>query len=170
VKKMFLADFMLGRLARWLRVLGYDTIYSRKGIDSVLVVNAYREDRIILTRNTRLFKRIDPARALFIHYDGFRDQVREVIESLDLDYDTGLFLSRCLDCNLALVPLAREEVQTKVPPYIFQTIKEFRTCPQCGRIFWSGTHIEEMRKLIETFWVRKDIKNEDRKRRSDEGP
>ncbi|MGA1791980.1 MAG: Mut7-C RNAse domain-containing protein, partial [bacterium] len=62
MEKRFLADFMLGRLARWLRVLGYDTIYSRKGIESVLMVKAYREDRIILTRNTRLFKRIDPER------------------------------------------------------------------------------------------------------------
>jgi len=170
VEKRFLADFMLGRLARWLRVLGYDTIYSRRGVESVLMVKAYREDRIILTRNTRLFKRIDPARALFIHFDGFRDQVREVIEALNIEYDAELFLSRCVECNLVLVPLTREEVQTKVPPYIFQTIKAFRTCPQCGRIFWSGTHIEEMRKLIETFWVRKDIKDEGRKRRSDEGP
>ena len=166
----FLADVMLGRLARWLRVLGYDTIYSRKTIDSILMVKAYREDRIILTRDAKLFKRISPERALFIHFDGFRDQVSEVVDALKMAFDPKIFLSRCLECNLPLVPLPKDEVQTKVPPYVFQTIKAFRTCPQCGRVFWSGTHIEEMRKLITTFWKRKETKDEGRNRRADEGP
>ena len=68
MNKKFLADVMLGRLARWLRVLGYDTLYSRKGIDSLLVVQAFREDRIVLTRNAKIYSKIDPEIALFIHF------------------------------------------------------------------------------------------------------
>jgi uncharacterized protein with PIN domain len=158
MEKSFLADVMVGRLARWLRVLGYDTLYTRKGIDSPLVVRAYKEDRIILTRCSKIYKKIGPERAVFIHFDNFRNQVSEVIDALNLKFDSNIFLSRCLECNLLLIPLPREEAQTKVPPYVFQTIEEFKTCPQCSKIFWSGTHIEEMRKLITAFWEKKGNK------------
>jgi uncharacterized protein with PIN domain len=154
----FMADVMLGRLARWLRVLGYDTLYTRKCIDSLHIVQAYREDRIILTRNSKIYKKIGPERALFINFDNFRKQIGEVIDTLNLNFDSNVFLSRCLECNLLLIPLPREEAQTKVPPYVFQTIEEFKTCPQCSKIFWSGTHIEEMERLIKAFWERKEIK------------
>ncbi len=160
MEKRFLADVMLGRLARWLRVLGYDTLYTRKAIDSVLMVGAYRDGRLILTRNSKIYKKIGPQKALFIHFDGFRDQVREVIGALSMEFDSNIFLSRCLDCNLPLIPMPREEAQAKVPSFVFLTVKDFRTCPQCARIFWPGTHIEEMRKLITTFWGRKEIKDE----------
>ena len=155
-----MADVMLGRLARWLRAIGYDTIYSRKSIDSLLIVRAYREDRIILTRNAKIYKKIGPEKALFIHFDNFRNQVSEVIEALDFEFDSNIFLSRCLDCNLLLIPLPKEEAQAKVPPYVFQTTEEFKTCPQCSKIFWTGTHIDEMRKLVKAFWERKEIKDE----------
>lgn len=159
MEKRFLADVMLGRLARWLRVLGYDTLYIRKGIDSLLILQAYREARIILTRNSKIYKKIGPERALFIHFDNFRDQVSEVIDSLNLEFDSNIFLSRCLECNLPLITLPGEEAQAKVPPYVFQTMEEFKTCPQCSKIFWSGTHIEEMRKLITAFWEKKGNKS-----------
>lgn len=160
MEKKFLADVMLGRLARWLRILGYDTLYTRKAIDSQLIVRAYREDRIILTRNSKMYKKIDPERALFIHFDNFRNQVSEVIDALDLNFDSNIFLSRCLECNLLLISLPRGEAETRVPPYVFQTVEEFKTCPQCSKIFWSGTHIEEMEKLIKAIWGRKEIKDE----------
>ena len=81
-----------------------------------------------------------------------------MIDSLGLEFDSGIFLSRCLECNLPLIPLPREEAQAKVPPYVFQTVEEFRTCPQCLKIFWPGTHIEEMRRLITAFWEKKGSK------------
>ncbi len=158
MENRFLADVMLGRLARWLRVLGYDTLYTRRGIDSLLIVRAYKDARIILTRNSKIYKKIGPERSLFIHFDNFRDQVSEVIDSLGLEFDSGIFLSRCLECNLLLIPLPREDAQPMVPPYVFQTVEEFKTCPQCSKIFWSGTHIEEMRRLITAFWEKKGKK------------
>lgn len=163
MENKFLADVMLGRLARWLRILGYDTIYTRKGIDSLFIVRAYREDRIILTRNSKIYKKIGPERSLFIHFDNFRNQVSEVVDTLGLKFDSNIFLSRCLECNLLLIPLTGEEARARVPPYVFQTVEEFKACPQCSKIFWSGTHIEEMRKLISAFWERKEKKDEGRK-------
>lgn len=155
MERRFLADIMLGRLARWLRTLGYDAMYTRKGIDSRLMVLAYRENRIILTRSKRLYNRIGPKGAIFINFDDFRDQVREVINAMGMKFDKKIFLTRCLDCNLPFIHLQKEEAQPKVPPHVFQTVKTFRTCPQCKRIFWSGTHIDEMKKLIDTFWEKK---------------
>ena len=153
--KKFLVDFMLGRLARWLRILGYDAVYTKKVIDSLLMVNAYKEGRIIITRNTRLYRRAGPANAVFINSDDYKEQVREVIKVLDLEFDRGMFLSRCADCNLPLINISKEMAQTKVPEYVFQTRNDFRTCPQCKRIFWSGSHPNEMMRIIKTFWGKK---------------
>ncbi|MBN2373289.1 Mut7-C RNAse domain-containing protein, partial [bacterium] len=151
----FLVDIMLGRLARWLRTLGYDAFYTRNGIDSRMMVLAYRENRFILTRSKRLYNKIGPELSVFINSDDFRDQVREVINVLGIKFDRNIFLTRCLNCNLPLMELPKEDAQLKVPPYVFQTVNRFRACPQCRRVFWSGTHISEMEKLIDTFWERK---------------
>lgn len=159
--KIFLADVMLGRLARWLRALGYDAVYTREPINSKLMVSAYKEGRIMLTRNKKLYKRVGAKGAILIDFDCFREQVQEVISTLGLEYDEGIFFTRCLDCNIPLVPLQRDEARQKVPPFVFYNINTFRACPRCRRIFWSGTHIDEMKKLIDTFWVKKGIKDED---------
>ncbi|MGA1843754.1 MAG: Mut7-C RNAse domain-containing protein [bacterium] len=155
MEKRFLADVMLGRLARWLRILGYDTLYTRKRIDSLLEVRAYDEGRIILTRDSRLYRKLGPERSFFIHADDFRDQMEELIRSLDMHHDPDRFLSRCLDCNHPLVPIAKEDVRMVVPPFVFQTVEAFRTCPQCKKVFWPGTHIGEMERLITTLFERK---------------
>lgn len=158
MEKRFLADVMLGRLARWLRILGYDTLYARKGIDSVLVVRADSEGRLILTRDSRLYRKLGPQRAFFIHADGFRDQMAELIGSLDMPRDPHRFLTRCLDCNQPLVPISKEDARILVPPFVYQTTEAFRTCPQCKKIFWPGTHIGEMERLITTLFERKGTK------------
>lgn len=143
---------MLGRLARWLRTIGYDAVYSKRGIDSELLVNAYNEDRIVLTRNRRLYKRLDFPRMVIINSDNFRDQVCEVIDAMGLECVKEQFYTRCIECNCKLIPINRDEVQSDVPPYVFHTVDAFMTCPLCKRIFWSGTHILEMDDIIKTFW------------------
>jgi len=155
MEKRFLADIMLGRLARWLRILGYDTLYVRKCIDSVLMVRAHSEERLILTRDSRLYKKLGPQKAFFIHADDFRDQMAEMIGSLGMTCDPHRFLTRCLDCNEPLVSISKEDVRILVPPYVYQTVETFRTCPQCKKIFWPGTHIGEMERLVTTLFERK---------------
>ncbi len=154
--KRFLADIMLGRLARWLRILGYDAIYAQHGIDSEIMVKAYKEKRIILTRNRKLYKRIGHKGAIFINFDNFRDQLYEVMSNLELELDEKNFFSRCLDCNLELAYLEKDKAKTKVPAFVFHSVDVFRTCPECGRIFWSGTHTEEMKKQINEFLKERD--------------
>jgi uncharacterized protein with PIN domain len=141
----FLADAMLGRLATWLRVLGYDAEYDRAE-DRVLVERARREARILLTRDTGLLSRRDLPRHLFIRSDAVQEQVRQVLQAYRLvpSPDGG----RCLRCNVLLQPCARAEAQGRVPDFVWATQEAFAACPRCGRIYWAGTHHRRMREQI----------------------
>jgi methionyl-tRNA formyltransferase len=141
----FLADAMLGRLATWLRVLGYDAEYDRRE-DAVLVERARREHRILLTRDTRLLRRRDLPGHLFIRSDRVRDQLRELLVALDLPVRGGG--RRCLRCNVALEARAREAVRGRVPDFVWASQQVFWGCPRCGRIYWAGTHRQRMDEAI----------------------
>ncbi len=143
----FIADSMLGRLATWLRVLGYDTAYDAGITDSELIRRAKREGRIILTRDRRLLKRKGIGEALLIRSDHFREQLREVVSHFGLDPRSG-FLTLCIRCNTPLEDIRKEEVRDRVPPYVFRTQEDFMICPRCGRIYWGATHRERMEEEI----------------------
>jgi len=143
----FLADEMLGKLAKWLRVVGYDTVWYDGGGDSALVHQALVEDRIILTRDTNLVKRKLARKSILIGSDQPREQLRQVVEELDLDLKDRLF-TRCLVCNCELVSVRKDNVREKVPIYTYLTQSNFYECPNCGRIYWPGTHKDSMLKLI----------------------
>jgi hypothetical protein len=146
----FLADRMLGRLARWLRILGYDTAYLPQLSPLGIMREGRRQNRLILTRDTRLLRRKDAPPLLFVHSDHFREQLLQVIDTLHLDPTRSLF-SRCIECNQLLQEAARDEVREQVPEYVWQTQAGFRRCPQCRRLYWGATHrehvLEELRKL-----------------------
>jgi len=146
----FLADRMLGRLARWLRILGYDTAYLPQLSPVGVMREGRRQGRLILTRDTRLLRRKDAPPLLFVHSDHFREQLFQVIDTLHLDPTRALF-SRCVECNRVLQEAAKDEVREQVPEYVWQTQDEFRRCPQCRRLYWGATHreqvLEELRKL-----------------------
>jgi uncharacterized protein len=150
----FLVDFMLGKLARELRLLGFDTRYINPLTDelpnpTVLLKLAQSENRIILTRNTKL--KNYPG-VVFINSDYIDEQIALVIKSFKLKIDIKPF-SRCLVCNEILVSIKKREIKGRVPFYIFQTKDEFSSCPKCQKIYWAGTHQKNMlarvRKLIE---------------------
>jgi len=142
----FLADAMLGRLARWLRVFGFDTAYDSAIPDDVLVERGDAEGRIVLTRDTSVMRR-RKGRKLFIASDRWREQVRQVMAELHLEEPPRLF-TRCLECNEPLEGAPRESVEGLVPPYVFKTAAEFSRCPACRRIFWAATHHEKMREEL----------------------
>lgn len=133
----FVADVMLGRLARWLRALGYDTLYFRDAPDARLLGLALREGRRLLTRDVGLARRAG-ASGLLLRADGLDAQLREVTAALGLAPRAPL--GRCLACNGALVDRAPGEVRDRVPAYTFATQRAFRECAGCGRVFWAGTH------------------------------
>lgn len=132
---------MLGTLARWLRILGYDALYDPALDDHDLVRLARAGDRILLTRDRPLAQR-PGLRVLLIDSDGLDAQLHQVIAELDLAPD-GAF-SRCPICNEPLLPLEREAAQARVPAYVAQTQQSFKHCPSCGRVYWRGTHWQRM--------------------------
>lgn len=144
---LFIADVMLGRLAKWLRILGYDTLYFRDAHDGRLVTLAQREGRILLTRDTRILLRRRLCPMLFIHHDRVWDQLRQVAQELGLTVGDRLG-SRCIRCNRSLAPLAKNRAMGRVPEYVFRHHDAFFQCEECGRIFWGGTHLAHMEETV----------------------
>lgn len=140
----FIADAMLGKLAKWMRILGYDVEYVSEISDRELIERARLGDRLILTRDTFLLKRRDVrGNSLFIRSDHCDEQLSQVVER----YPPGegeVRFSRCLLCNEPLVSMGRDEVRGRVPPYVYETQQSFSRCPACGRIYWRATHVEHM--------------------------
>ena len=143
----FVADCMLGKLARWLRALGLDVQYSSKTGDDELLNIARREGRTLLTRDTRLLGRAKAVSALRITSEKWDEQVIQVLSAFDLKDEVRPF-SRCLDCNRTLKLLAKDEARNLVAPFVFEHARAFALCPNCGRVFWTGTHFEDMRSKI----------------------
>jgi len=141
----FLVDGMLGRLAKWLRILGYDTAYFPDLDDNELVRLARAEGRILLTRDRELARRRG-LHSILIEDDQLEAQVRQVLRELGLSEERPF--SRCPVCNALLRRVEKESVRDKVPPYVFQTQEQFSLCPQCGRIYWKGTHWQRMREKL----------------------
>jgi uncharacterized protein len=142
----FIADVMVGKLARWLRILGFDVVYSNKFEDDEIIRIAEAEDRLILTRDTGLISRRIKARWLFIASDHCREQLRQVIDTFSLR-EFHVF-TRCVECNTPLNAVDKESVFEKVPPFVYLTQKRFAMCPSCNRVYWHGTHAEEILKRL----------------------
>ncbi len=143
----FIADAMLGRLARWLRVLGYDTTYQAHIADAELVRQALQERRIVLTRDRALPRQWQLEHYLLLDDDVPLMQVRQVVMAFGLRWQEQLF-SRCSQCNVPLRPAPQQEVAQRVPPYVRLHQQRFLQCPGCQRIYWEGTHVVTMRRLL----------------------
>jgi uncharacterized protein with PIN domain len=146
----FIADVMVGRLARWLRILGFDVLYSNRYTDQDILQIAGAEERTILTRDTSLAAQIDPRQVVFIADDNYRAQVSQVLRTQGLS-DFQIF-SRCPECNARLVKTDKESVFERIPPYIYLTQEEFSVCPSCQRVYWHGTHAENMGRKVKQ-WI-----------------
>jgi uncharacterized protein with PIN domain len=142
--EQFVVDRMLGKLARWLRVLGYDTLYLGGAGDEV-IRRGLDEGRILVTRNRRAHPWLKRGRVVVIKADEPREQLREVVRQLRLSVTDEALLTRCLRCNRPLAMVGKEEVHGDVPDYVWRTHAEFRRCQGCRRVFWSGSHAENMR-------------------------
>src|SRR5262245_38313479 len=129
----FVADVMVGKLARWLRVLGLDVVYSNAFQDDEIIRLAKSENRIILTRDTRLAARCPKEQHLFIESGDYKEQIRQVLRTFDLKHFN--VLSRCLECNALLQNVDKEAVFNRVPPYVYLTQDRFASCPSCGRVY-----------------------------------
>ncbi len=140
----FIADVMVGKLARWLRTLGFDTSYSNRYVDDEIVRIAEGEDRVILTRDTGLAARRNRARCILIESGAYAEQLRQVLRVLAIDPKLLEAFSRCIECNVPLSDVEKESVAGDVPPYVYRTQERFARCSSCGRVYWRGTHVEAM--------------------------
>jgi uncharacterized protein with PIN domain len=146
----FLVDFMCGRLARWLRILGYDTEFVEDTSRHKIMMKSLAEQRIVLTRDTRLSKK-KVYKLILIKSDKIREQVRQVIKELNLKLKKEKFFSICSVCNKQVLQVEKEKVKGLVPLYVYQTVNEFYQCPECKRIYWQGSHYDLFLKEVEKF-------------------
>jgi len=141
----FLADSMLGTLAKWLRILGYDTAYCVHIDDHQLIRLSRAEGRILLTRDTGLSQR-KGLTCLFVESSVLEEQLAQVVRALRLPLDNAF--SRCPVCNTVLEEIPKHEAWGQVPPFVFQTQESFRLCPDCNRFYWRGTHWRRMEESL----------------------
>jgi uncharacterized protein with PIN domain len=147
----FIADVMLGRLAKWLRIAGFDVLYSNRFSDDELIEISIQQGRVLLSRDTRLLIRKPVREFIFLESQDVQKQIRQVFETMRI-LKLSFLLTRCLSCNEALVETTRESVRRSVPAFVYQTQIRFKSCPKCGRIFWAGTHrrsvVRTLQKLL----------------------
>lgn len=152
----FICDDMVGRLCKWLRILGYDTVYlSSRDIPSDIsnariAVISRSEERIVLTRDFNLPKQKFLKSCLIIQSDSVLEQLREVLRTFKLiPIDFKALFSRCLLCNYEVCAIKKADVLHQVPDYVYQTHEHFHQCPNCKKIYWTGTHIERTQKTLQ---------------------
>jgi len=151
----FVADCMLGRLAKWLKILGFDVLYFSKAEDKNLIDLSRREGRVLLTRDTGLIEKTKRQKGrFFVKSDDWEDQVVQVLDELGL-WDDIRPNTRCIECNLPLKALTRERVQNLVTPYVCEHASSFAICPGCNRVYWQGTHYGDMERKIERLLARR---------------
>ena len=151
----FVCDSHLGRLAAYLRMLGFDTFYRTDGADDQLARISVHEQRILLTRDRGLLKRASVVRGYFVRASDSREQLREVVERHDLQDGISTF-TRCMHCNTTVREVRKEEVLDRLPPRTQQHYNEFCLCPGCQKVYWKGSHYRRMQRLIDTLILSKN--------------
>ena len=147
----FIVDSMLGKLAKWLRIFGCDTVYFKNITPKSLVEIANSEKRIILTRNSRIYEIAKPNIFIYIHSVKLNEQIKQVVSHFNLDTKSNLF-SICTVCNRKIEEIDKENIKNKVPDYVFQEHSLFYFCPICNRVYWQGSHYHNTTKKIEELF------------------
>jgi uncharacterized protein with PIN domain len=144
----------VGKLAKWLRIMGFNSSFFNGSDDADMVRQALAEDRVILTRDTEIMERRvirnGRLKAVLMQSEVPDMQMRQMLTALDLKPHLRPF-TLCLECNALLEAKAREEVENRVPPYVYKTQTQYMECPACHRIYWRGTHWEAMVRKLEVL-------------------
>lgn len=147
----FIVDSMLGKLAKRLRLLGFNVLYDPSLEDREIIRRALEQDRVILTCDTRLAMRPLASRHVLIQSDHVQDQVSQILAEIPLT-STQSPLTRCSQCNRMLHPVSRQAVRDLVPAQVYETQRDFLCCSGCGRIYWKGSHLRRMAQTDGALW------------------
>ena len=139
----FIVDCMLGKLAKWLKILGFDALFFSRVEDDELLAIALKEGRILLTRDSRLIGRAKKVETLFLESEEWQEQVKQVLEHFNLREKVEPH-TRCIQCNVGLKNLAPKNAKNLVTPFVYKQADSFALCPDCGRVFWRGSHFKDM--------------------------
>ncbi len=150
MEERFVADRNLGKLAKWLRILGYDTLYERGCADRDFLRRAEEDGRIALTRKRDLAHLTQPGSLVVVKADRVEAQIGEVLKELGKEPDPARRMTRCLHCNAPLEEVPKASVEGLVPAYVYEVSTQFRRCPRCGKIFWPGTHSRHVEEYLRT--------------------
>jgi uncharacterized protein with PIN domain len=145
---LFILDVHLGKLARYLRMIGYDTYYRNDLEDNEIVSISIEENRIILTRDIQLLKNSAITHGYFVRDINPEKQLREIIGRFNLDLSGKLF-SICMECNGRLKQVEKKEIEHRLEPGTQRCFNEFYLCQMCEKIYWPGSHYEEMKRMID---------------------
>ncbi len=139
----FIADVMLGRLVKRMRLLGYDVLYDRSFDDNEIIRCSLDQDRVILTRDIALANRPLASKHVLLESEDVGSQIDQVLAAFPTEPPAPT-LSRCSACNEPLVAISREQARDMVPDHVFETHSAFLHCNSCGRVYWKGTHVQRM--------------------------
>lgn len=149
----FIVDNNVGKLAKWLKIMGYNTLLFAEKDDGKMINIALSENRIILTKDSQILKRrlvtSGRLKVVFIEEDNPKAQLQQVVTTLNLSSFKPFSL--CLECNEILIARSKEEVSNLVPPYVFKTQNQYMECPSCHRIYWRGTHWQAMSQELQNL-------------------
>jgi len=151
----FIVDHNVGKLARWLRLMGFDSVFFTGEDDGLMVKRALAENRILLTRDTGIMKRRlvtgGRVKAILLESEEPEQQMRQLLSTLDLKGQAQPF-ALCLEDNKPLVAASPADVKERVPPYVFKTQTQYMECPACRRVYWRGTHYLAMLHRLEKMY------------------
>lgn len=147
----FIADGMLGKLTRWLRLLGHNVKYSSKLDDAKLITISKKERRILLTRDLELYQQAvaKGVNALYLEGKNEAERLAFLSKKFNIKLDIDMATSRCTKCNKQVKPIPKEKIADKIEKNTFIHYDEFWTCPHCGQIYWQGAHWTKIRKTLE---------------------
>ena len=148
MNQKFIVDTMLGKLGRWMSLLGYDVVYFRGHSDEELIQAAGAEQRIIITRDTHLALEGCPKRCFLIKTIHFWEQLKRIVEAFPMDF-SKTFLSRCNHCNCIVEEVKKEEILGELPEKVKEWATKFYRCPCCEKLYWNGTHPIHIARLLE---------------------
>jgi len=143
----FIADIMVGKLAKYMRMAGLDVLYINTASDDEIIKIARETDRIVLTRDSLMLARKEfkngTIKYVYIKDEKLKNQLEQI--KSDLNFSLKPNLVRCIECNQKLIRVEKEKIKNKVPPYVYKTQQSFLYCKECDKYYWKGTHYQNIK-------------------------